>query len=897
MSAGVGPRRPRRRDGAAASAGLPGARALALLVRAWPADFRAEYGAELVRDYVELRRAGGAPRFWRTLVADLAHSAPRERIAAWRERRAARRAADPYPPPYRGAVLAALAVWVLYFLTLAPSIGFWDSGEYATVAHIVGIPHPPGNPLFVIVAHAWEVLLGATRLPPAVRVNLLSATASAAAHGFWFLVADRLLAPLARDRWVRRAGAACAVALSATAYSVWSQSDVNEKVYTISLLSTALLIWLALRWRDTGPAGRLEAERNGQNGRTARGGRSGSAGRSAAGAHGAGAYRTARLVLGVLVLALTATNHLMGVLAAPALIAFVALVDWRALARQRFWLGAVAAGVLGVSVQLFLPIRAAQRPIISEGDPRCRTVTGALASAFTWGHAGCPALSFTLQRKQYAKPPISVDPTTYPDAVVPRGPGLIASQLESYAQYFDWQWARGVAGKDPVFGGARPIASLLILALGLLGLAGLWRRDRSGAVLAGGLFLTLSLGLVAYLNFKYGWALERARFPNPELHEVRDRDYFFLVGFSVWGVLAGIGLARLWQEAGDAVARRMPVAAGSLLARPATARLALAPLLALALVPLPLNWRWASRAGDWTARDWAYNVLMSVEPYGVLVTNGDNDSFPLWYAQNVEGIRTDVTIVLLPYLDTAWYARQVRDLTRACPPGVDPERSPSRIVCQRPFHADRIPPALARAGLRAPAQAPKDSILPLGDAAIDRIAMGGFVTREPLVLQAGHIRGTIAAGTQILPSDTFVAVILRSSLGQRPVHFMTPSPVVARLGLGPYTVRQGLTWRLSDGPVRAAAGERIVAMPRQAEGSFGAYVDVTRTDTLADEVWLRRGRVADPRAPWVDSANASIPWNYAEALFAVAQAHAQLGESAAASTRAAQAKEWVQLVE
>ncbi len=860
---------------------FPGVRALSLLVRAYPAEFRAEYGAELVRDYAELRRVGGAPRFWRTLVADVARSAPRERLAAWH----ARRVVDPFPPPYRGAVLAALAVWVLYFLTLAPSIGFWDSGEYTTVAHILGIPHPPGNPFFVVIAHAWELLLEVTRLPAAVRINLLSATASAVAHGFWFLVADRLLAGVAADRWTRRLGAASAVALSATAFSVWSQSDVNEKVYTICLLSTALLTWLALRWRDTSRA-QAAQPKNGRNGR------------ARAGARARARRRTAPLVLGVLVLALTATNHLMGVLAAPALVAFVALVEPRVLLRRGFWAGAVVAGVLGLSVQLFLPIRAAQRPVISEGDPRCDSVASALTSVYTWGHAGCRALSEDLQRKQYAKPPISVDPTTYPDAVVPRGPRLIASQLESFAQYFDWQWARGVAGRDEVFGGARPLVSLLVLLLGVLGLATLWRRDRAGAVLLGGLFLTLSLGLVAYLNFKYGFALERARFPDPELHEVRDRDYFFLLGFSVWGVLAGMGLARIWREASDAVARRLPAAAAAgWLGRPAAARLAVAPLLALALVPLPLNWRWASRAGDWTARDWAYNVLMSVEPYGLLVTNGDNDSFPLWYAQNVEGIRTDVTVVLLPYLDTAWYVKQLRDGTRPCPPGVDPERTPARITCQRPFHPDRMPPALARAGLRMAVQAPEDTILPLADAEIDRIAAGGFVTREPLILQAGRVRGTIAAGTPILPSDTFVAALLRSNLGRRPVHFMTPSPVVAKLGLEPYTVREGLTWRLSDGPVRPAPGERIVALPPSQHGTFGAYVELTRSDTLAEDVWLRRGRVADPRAPWVDSANASIPWNYATALLALAQAHAQVGETGLATTREAQAREWIRLVE
>jgi hypothetical protein len=60
-------------------------------------------------------------------------------------------------------------------------------------------------------------------------------------------------------------------------------------------------------------------------------------------------------------------------------------------------------------------------------------------------------------------------------------------------------------------------------------------------------------------------------------------------------------------------------------------------VLALALIPLVLNWSYASPRGDYAARDWAYNLLQSVEPYGVLFTNGDNDTFPLWYLQEVEG--------------------------------------------------------------------------------------------------------------------------------------------------------------------------------------------------------------------------------------------------------------------
>src|SRR5512139_3137941 len=71
------------------------------------------------------------------------------------------------------------------------------------------------------------------------------------------------------------------------------------------------------------------------------------------------------------------------------------------------------------------------------------------------------------------------------------------------------------------------------------------------------------------------------------------------------------------------------------------------PVLLVALVPLFGNRLTASRKGEMLARDFSYDLLQSVEPYGVLVTAGDNDTFPLWYAQEVEGIRRDVTVLNL----------------------------------------------------------------------------------------------------------------------------------------------------------------------------------------------------------------------------------------------------------
>src|SRR5439155_25765086 len=123
---------------------------------------------------------------------------------------------------------------------------------------------------------------------------------SAAASGIWFLIGERWLrssvAPARRRRLVAAAGAV----VGATAFTVWNQSVVNEKVYTLSVLTIALVLWLGVRWADQPVSVR----------------------------------RDHHLVLIVYLLALTATNHLMGVLAAPAVLVYVLLTDPRSEERR-----------------------------------------------------------------------------------------------------------------------------------------------------------------------------------------------------------------------------------------------------------------------------------------------------------------------------------------------------------------------------------------------------------------------------------------------------------------------------------------------------------------------------------------------------------------------------------
>jgi hypothetical protein len=427
--------------------------AYSLLLRFYPQSFRAQFGGEMLQAFSALRAepryrgATGRLRLWGFLVRDFVTSIARERAAELGRRTVPQVRRDRparISPPYFDALIAGLVTFALYLATLAPTVAFWDTGEYMTAAHVLGIPHAPGNPLFVLLAHGWDLLLAPLGISVAIRLNLFSALCSAAAHALWFLVIERSLRTFSDSVLTRRLTAAAAVLLSATAFTVWNQSNVNEKVYTLSLFTIALVSWLVLRWRDCG--------------------------------------RTMpRLLAIVFVIALSSTNHLMGLLVAPAVLLFLLQVDRRAVVQLRVVAAALLVAAVGLLPQFFLPYRANQRPVLAEAEPSCESMMQAVASVYTWGQKGCPAFSEALRRAQYDKPSISLDPTVYPEVELPRGPRVFASQLVNWFQYLDWQWARAIDGTNPAFGGARPLFTLLFVLLALAGLRMQCRHDRATA--------------------------------------------------------------------------------------------------------------------------------------------------------------------------------------------------------------------------------------------------------------------------------------------------------------------------------------------------------------------------------------------------------------------------------
>ncbi|HJP84519.1 MAG TPA: DUF2723 domain-containing protein [Gemmatimonadaceae bacterium] len=690
-----------------------------------------------------------------------------------------------YRPSYRAAAIVSALVFVVYLLTLAPSTAMWDTSEYIAAAYTVGLPHPPGNPFFILIGRFFSILPIAPNV--AMRINILAALCSAGAAGMWFLITERVLVGWLAERWQRITGGTLAAMIGATAFTVWSQSVVNEKVYTISLLGLALISWLTVRWCDdpTGPkSDRL-------------------------------------LILIAYLTGLGYANHMAGFLAVPAVGIAILWRRWRILLRWRLWLAIAGALLLGMTPFLTQPLRAAYFPPINEGEPTgCTTKIGV---GCTLSKATVDRFMFNFNRGQYDKPPLSVRQAPF------------YAQVEMWWLYFRWQWLRDPLEKDP---GLQGMLATLFLFLGGLGGYVHWKRDRRSFAYFGPLMFTVTLALIYYMNFKYG-SSQAPQLGESVPREVRDRDYFYLWSYSAWSVWAALGLVFVWETVAALIkSERADVGAETLTLPTRRSWLLATPVLALALVPLFGNWRSASRAGQTDTADFAADMLNSVEPYGILITAGDNDTFPLWYAQEVEGIRKDVIVACLSLLNTDWYTRQ---LLRRPVYEYDSLRGPSVYrgrAWKKPNgpplnmtmdEADAVPGAIE---LTSPQTFKKDG------------------TQILVTIQPREVAGT----TGLERADLFVLYMIRDAFPERPVFFgRTTGSYVEEMGFTPFTVVTGLTRKLL--PAQPTASDSIALI--QGAGAF----DIATTRRLWETTFKAPQSIAK-RSLWVDRPSAGIPFLY-----------------------------------
>ncbi|HET9941045.1 MAG TPA: DUF2723 domain-containing protein [Candidatus Eisenbacteria bacterium] len=565
------------------------------------------------------------------------------------------------------ALFAALSFFVpllAYIRTITPTVPFWDSGEFIATSYILGLPHPPGNPVYTMLGRMMTFLPFETI---AWRVNFMSSLASAIACYFTYLFTARAIrrtfgngeaggdaegsAPTTDLAWLASGVGGLVAALFLAFGSSFWDSAIEAEVYSLSSAIIALLVWLSFVWWD----------RQGEPG------------------------NDNLLVLIVYILGVSTGVHLGTILIAPSLLVLFWMVSPRVFNSPKFLvpflaLGAfvvllylngtmemglpdsvilgilglgflyalvqnkfffrknlvawwVLVGVIGISVQVFLLIRSQQMPAVNEGAP---TTLG------TW-------LEY-LSRKQYG-----------PANPFERRAELWYQIQHMYLRYVGQQWH-------------------LIERLGNLDLGSFWvrlvnavpylfffagafwnyRRDKTTFWFFLATHIIMGPGLIFYLNFTD--------------HEVRERDYFFTNSYHFIAVWVGMGAAAALHALAGALAPAMaesaqqeaePAVAAAPLPSGGSNRAVLGlgalTLTGLALLPMRTNWFEHDRSGFYIAHDYAYNMLEPLEPGAVVFTNGDNDTFPLWYIQEVEKVRKDVRVVNLSLLNTPWYIQQLRD--------------------------------------------------------------------------------------------------------------------------------------------------------------------------------------------------------------------------------------------
>ena len=361
---------------------------------------------------------------------------------------------------------------------------------------------------------------------------------------------------------------------------------------------------------------------------------------------------------------------------------------------------------------------------------------------------------------------------------------------------------------------------LLPLLLGIIGL--LWQafKDKRGIEqfwVVFFLFFMTGLAIVVYLNQTPG--------------QPRERDYAFAGSFYAYAIWIGMGVAGIWQLVMKMIAkRRKNLAADGEAATEAldsdsstASRIVAYAAVAIGLfVPLQMlsqTWDDHDRSGRYACRDFGMNYLSSVEPNGIIFTNGDNDTFPLWYAQEVEGYRTDVRVVNLSYLATDWYIAQMRRQAYESAPL--PMLANDLTFAYGSHQANRMdtianapmPVLESLADLYSPSslEDPSSKVsrmrypvmyMPVDKAAVERehrVNNSGSEVLDSIDVDLLHNRSFRAAGG--IYSNKLAALdIIASSVAQgwkRPIYWASTVPDDYYMGFEPYMACTGLAYELT----------------------------------------------------------------------------------------------------
>lgn len=428
-----------------------------------------------------------------------------------------------------------------------------------------------------------------------------------------------------------------------------------------------------------------------------------------------------------------------------------------------------------------------------------------------------------------------------------------------YFRYFMWNfvgresdiqdagWESGInRGKladlplEELQNGGRNHYFFLPLLFGLLGMVFQFSRNWRDGTSVMLLFFFTGLAIILYLN------------QTPM--QPRERDYSYAGSFQTFAMWIGLSVIALYSWLREAFKNKN---------------------LALAVAWLPITgpilmanqgWDDHSRALRWVDPDSAYNLLQSCAKNGIIFTNGDNDTFPLWYIQEVEGVRTDVRVVNLSLLNTDWYIDQMRSKSNdseALPITAEPEEYVGETNAYRPFDNTR------------PVNIPVDRA---------KVIANGTVQKElipyleaPMPWKVGTRGGGGPRGYLLKQDWLIMDIVLTNAKNgwERPIYFSSTIPPSSFLGLQPYFQVEGLVNRVV--PVNFAK------MPCPSNDPYGRQGRVDRH--ISYEKLMNEFRYRDLNNPELyldDHVRRTIVGNLASMIFRTANAFTDAMECAEA---------------
>ncbi|MEM6830078.1 MAG: hypothetical protein AAF551_06150, partial [Bacteroidota bacterium] len=348
-----------------------------------------------------------------------------------------------------------------------------------------------------------------------------------------------------------------------------------------------------------------------------------------------------------------------------------------------------------------------------------------------------------------------------------------------YARYFLWNfagrlsdrqyatWAKpwdGLADRSATYSRSFNQYFLLPLLLGLIGLLVQAKRDRTGFFGNMVFFLITGVLLAIYLNGT----------PN----EPRERDYIYVGSYVAYSIWAGLGVMSLFNRWKGQNLQIMPAV--------------------LLLIPAWMayqNWDDHDRSGRTFQIDYARAVLDSCEKNGILFTGGDNDTFPLWYLQEVEGFRTDVRVKVMSYFNADWYINQLSRPYYDSPP--------VKLTLQNSTH---------EYGPYDPVYLQEKIVSPISwnkymDALNERNPNLIFYNRgsELFILPSKKLRIKTSKGdmlvdvngTYLPKSEMAILDVIASNDWNRPIYFNYTSVNSLKVDLNKYVVQEGLLYKLT----------------------------------------------------------------------------------------------------